>query len=577
MTHLQLGVWTHYCFVVTRGTLRLYVNGKFEVKARHTTSLELLDLTGVLVLGQEQDKLGGGFVLGEMFLGSLAQVDIWSRSLSAVDIRQLATCGAELNGDVFSLDLDEMENFNVSVSSVDLEQLCEDMDTKAVIHSVSLNFEEAIEFCDKTGSLLLAPASCTAASLYYNRSLEFAGVCQDSFWVGVTDAAEEGVWRAAGTGALVNTCFTLDPNGAEAENCVSLRLENGAWDDRSCEQPPRCFACEAVTDVTTDQLRPLVLRGLCFKTPERRFFEVLGYKNDRPFFHGYYGLIIYAKEDDWWELLDTRTNRTLARGYPPWDIGYPVGRMSWTTTAKFCSFRRNEEIELSLTVCNASEIACSDGGCVKESARCDGRYQCPDLSDENGCALIAFPSGYRRQIPPEPRVAGSPQRINASLSFLRFLSIEDTKYSITVEFVLDTSWRDGRLTFNNLRRDLDDNKASAAEHERLWRPSVKFTNVLDGNVRVLEQSLMVARKGPPTPRGFNQVGGGEVQHTHTSTHQRVQLVRRTCLRTHAQTHTGTHAHNIIKCTDYYVVFAITTPPHHNKHLLAQLNPHFLHP
>lgn len=506
---MQLGVWSHYCLVLTHSTLDVYVDGELEVQASHNIPIGQLNLTGMLVLGQEQDELGGGFALGEMFLGSLAQVDIWSRALSAAEVNDLATCVSELYGDVFSLDLDDIQVSKVDVSSVDLAKLCGDGDAKTIIHPVSLNFEEAAEFCVTTGGILHAPTSCSEANNFYNRSLKFADFCQDSFWVGVTDALQEGVWRAAGSGALANTCFTLDPNGGDAENCVSLRLENGAWDDRSCEQPPRCFACEAITRAAVSSSRPLVLRGMCFKTPERRLFEVLGYKNDLPFFHGYYGLIIYATLDDWWELLDPYTNRSLARGYPPWDIGYPLGRMTWTTVSKFCNFRKNEEIELSLTVCNDSEIACSDGNCVVAAARCDGRYQCPDLSDEENCALIAFPSGYRRQIPPEPRVSGSPQRINASFSFLRFLSIADTKYSFTVEFVLDTSWSDGRLAFHNLRSDTDDNKASAGEHQRLWRPSVKFTNVLDGNVRVLEQRLTVARIGQPTSRAFNQVATGK--------------------------------------------------------------------
>lgn len=505
---LQLGVWTHHCLLLTRGAVQLYVNGELEAKATHDASLETLDLTGVLILGQEQDEFGGGFVLGEMFLGSLAQVNIWGRSLSAVEVSELSRCGLELYGDVFSLDLDNIQISKATMSSVNLTELCGDSIAKTVIHPVSLNFDEANKFCNKTGGVLHSPSSCSAANTFYNRSLEFVDFCQDSFWVGVTDAAQEGVWRTA-SGALANTCFTLDPNGGDSENCVSLRLENGAWDDRSCEQPPRCFACEAISSAKIGSQRPLVLRGMCFKTPERRLFEVLGYKNNLPFFHGYYGLIIYATSDDWWELLDTHTNMSLARGYPPWDIGYPVGRMTWTTTTKFCHFRKNEEIALSLTVCDDTEIACSDGRCVAAAARCDGRYQCQDLSDEDDCTLIAFPSGYRLQIPPEPRIKGVPQYINVSFSFLRFLRIADTEYSFTAEFVLDTSWSDGRLSFHNLRNDSDDNKASTGEHERLWRPSIKFTNVLDGNVRVLEQRITVTRTGHPMSHSFNQVAVGK--------------------------------------------------------------------
>lgn len=35
--------------------------------------------------------------------------------------------------------------------------------------------------------------------------------------------------------------------------------------------------------------------------------------------------------------------------------------------------------------CRSGEFQCVDGNCITDARRCDGRYDCPDRSDEVGC------------------------------------------------------------------------------------------------------------------------------------------------------------------------------------------------
>lgn len=51
---------------------------------------------GVMVLGQEQDSLGGSFSPEEAFTGDLSQLNVWDKVLTPQDIYNLVrSCGVE--------------------------------------------------------------------------------------------------------------------------------------------------------------------------------------------------------------------------------------------------------------------------------------------------------------------------------------------------------------------------------------------------------------------------------------------------------------------------------------------------
>ncbi|CAN0282844.1 unnamed protein product [Lampetra planeri] len=57
---------------------------------------------GVLVLGQEQDKIGGRFDAMQAFVGELADLQMWNRVLSASEVASLAGCSSDLRGNVLA-------------------------------------------------------------------------------------------------------------------------------------------------------------------------------------------------------------------------------------------------------------------------------------------------------------------------------------------------------------------------------------------------------------------------------------------------------------------------------------------
>ena len=56
---------------------------------------------GALVLGQDQDTIGGGFAAQESFVGNISAVHMWDRDLSSEEIDALVSeCDSDFHGNV---------------------------------------------------------------------------------------------------------------------------------------------------------------------------------------------------------------------------------------------------------------------------------------------------------------------------------------------------------------------------------------------------------------------------------------------------------------------------------------------
>ena len=101
--------WQHVCLTWenTQGVMKLYKDGQFaEQVTNHATKNYALKADGFLVLGQEQDSIGGGFDRLQTFHGRLASFNIWDKVLSEGDIAaQYTNCsiphGSVINWSVF--------------------------------------------------------------------------------------------------------------------------------------------------------------------------------------------------------------------------------------------------------------------------------------------------------------------------------------------------------------------------------------------------------------------------------------------------------------------------------------------
>nr|XP_028570606.1 neuronal pentraxin-1 isoform X2 [Podarcis muralis] len=99
------GKWHHICITWTTrdGVWEAYQDGTQRGNGENLAPYHPIKPQGVLVLGQEQDTLGGGFDATQAFVGELAHFNIWDRKLTPGEIYNLATCSTKaLSGSVIA-------------------------------------------------------------------------------------------------------------------------------------------------------------------------------------------------------------------------------------------------------------------------------------------------------------------------------------------------------------------------------------------------------------------------------------------------------------------------------------------
>ncbi|XP_029014454.1 neuronal pentraxin-2 [Betta splendens] len=102
--NLSRGSWQHICVSWSQkgGAWQAYQGGKLRGEGRALAAGHHVRPGGVLVLGQEQDSVGGGFDASQALVGELSQVGLWDRVLTSAQVASLARCSRISPGGVTS-------------------------------------------------------------------------------------------------------------------------------------------------------------------------------------------------------------------------------------------------------------------------------------------------------------------------------------------------------------------------------------------------------------------------------------------------------------------------------------------
>ncbi|XP_058528839.1 adhesion G-protein coupled receptor D2 [Ochotona princeps] len=100
------GRWHHVCATWEQrgGRWTLFADGRLRSGARGLAAGRPVPSGGVLVLGQDQDSLGGGFSARDAFSGNLTDFHLWTRALGPTQLLRVRACALPPGGLLFRWD-----------------------------------------------------------------------------------------------------------------------------------------------------------------------------------------------------------------------------------------------------------------------------------------------------------------------------------------------------------------------------------------------------------------------------------------------------------------------------------------
>ena len=87
------GVWHHICLSWERssGSWKFYKDGEIKQQGTGFKRGHTIRGGGSLVLGQDQDSVGGGYDADQSFKGMLSNVNVWDHKLTDTRIEEMST------------------------------------------------------------------------------------------------------------------------------------------------------------------------------------------------------------------------------------------------------------------------------------------------------------------------------------------------------------------------------------------------------------------------------------------------------------------------------------------------------
>ncbi|CAH6791187.1 Nptxr [Phodopus roborovskii] len=94
--------WHHICIAWTTrdGLWSAYQDGELRGSGENLAAWHPIKPHGILILGQEQDTLGGRFDATQAFVGDIAQFNLWDHVLTPAQVLGMANCTGPLLGNV---------------------------------------------------------------------------------------------------------------------------------------------------------------------------------------------------------------------------------------------------------------------------------------------------------------------------------------------------------------------------------------------------------------------------------------------------------------------------------------------
>ena len=247
--------------------------------------------SGWIVVGQDQDKVGGGYQADQSFLGSMARLRIWNRRLLPQDIVAVAKCESSQDYDAMFMWPSPKAwtlNHTAQIMQVPRQDICRPKGPFLMLLPAKMSLSMAQRLCTAAASDVVIPTSQGETETILSLALEAGSSCsgrpnEPMVWLGASDEDMEGRWVDE-EGRLLSYKNWMEgqPNGMTLEN-RAVMTNAGTWMDLDTRNYRYCAVC------STKSGRPLLLRvrGLCSSLQHDTRYIQEGHVLAKPFFRGF--------------------------------------------------------------------------------------------------------------------------------------------------------------------------------------------------------------------------------------------------------------------------------------------------
>ncbi|XP_042886361.1 uncharacterized protein LOC122262432 [Penaeus japonicus] len=469
---------------------------------------------GLLVLGQDQDSYGGGYINIQSLCATLADFRIYDYVMKDEELLAFSDCTLEMavvSSPIvsFSSVEQDFEAMNVDFGQMKNFEYCNAQRNDILIFPELRTFKTTKNLCHVSGGELMVPKSEEETWALFSKTVSYINFCNSgsmtSFWIGVKGNVTTQSWEHYDTGSELNfTNFVQQKVPVEEPHiCVGFAGNNntnanqhGGWYPVSCKlrRCPICLLNEVVL---------LKARGLCKDSLFDRQYFLTKDRGLVSFTGVYYSMMTRhfpsnATDDldyGYWLLqrLDKPSVRaTLSMDSP---THYPLGRHLWNVENDVCG---NSTMSIILTACKEQQFSCSDGSCVELKQRCDMELDCPDDSDEMGCEFLTLAPSYNSDNPPPRLDITQPVRVEIHVDIYAIRKIDVANFQFTCEIEVTMEWFDSRLKFRHLNNASELNSLTGLEQQP-WRPKLEFLGDRNtaSDIQERRTTLSVRRYTPP--------------------------------------------------------------------------------
>lgn len=503
--YLPLFVWNHITisFNISSTDYHILVNDQ-EVSSSLSVDYESragksLPGGGVLVLGQDQDSLGGGFSVTQAFSGNLADYCLLPRYISPIHLENFNCYEYRDVGDGILFDtFTEWDLIgDVKTMLINRTVLAYEKEEPFVLLPEPKYFSDAFKLCEILGFPMALPTNEEENSKLYEKAVALESRCLSAWstnvWIGSRGNLTTRRWQTLYDASPI-AYDNLDEAYSyvsESRQCISMgsSLYPKIWYNTACSKYKPCPACED-TPVNSIQVR-----GLCKESRLDREMHIHGTMNLKPVFRGNFYTKMWWNNSTW--VMASRLMPQLeAKMVLKEPDDYPVGLHQWYISGDACPA---EEVDLLLTVCGEESFPCNDGTCVDMSQRCDLRAHCEDGSDEIGCDKVFIGPDYEKTLPPPPPETEDVLNVTLSIVITAVRTLNLLDQAVTLDVQLMSQWEDSRLRYADLRPEKFRNKIQ--DEDRLWLTNLVITDDSGSLVDLVKRgsSVVIVQGSDPLP------------------------------------------------------------------------------